>query len=371
MSIFTTTERVLHMKDGVGETSYAKNSLLQRKVMMKVKTLLEENVKRMMFNITSETCWKVADLGCSSGPHTFIFISNILNIMNNAGLSLNRVSLQLYLNDLFGNDFNTIIKLIPDFYHSIREKRGDNFGTCYIHATPGNFYGRLYPDNYIHFFHSSYSLHWLSQAPKSSSNIAEPLNKGNIYMTSASPPSVYEIYLKQFQKDFTLFLKSRSEELISGGIMVLIFIGSDKNNKFNNPSEVIGMVLNDMVQEGLVGEQKLDFFDLPVYYPTIEEVRQVIEAEASFTLETLKTMKIGWDASIKEDVNDLILDSKIKGEFIAKSMRAVFEPILSAEFGEDIMNELFSRFAKLVAHIIDELETLEFTNVVVSMTKDS
>jgi len=46
------------------------------------------------------------------------------------------------------------------------------------------------------------------QAP-TSTDIAEPLNKGNVYITSDSPPSVYEAYFKQFQKDFKLFLKSR------------------------------------------------------------------------------------------------------------------------------------------------------------------
>ncbi|KAH1068554.1 hypothetical protein GYH30_006217 [Glycine max] len=365
------TERVLHMKDGLRETSYAKNSLLQRKVAMKVKIILEENVKRMMSNINIESCCKIADLGCSSGPNALITMSNILNIMYNASLSLNkRVPrvFQIYLNDLFGNDFNSIIKLIPDFYQSIHQEKRGNFGKCFIHATPGSFYGRLFPDNYIHFFHSSYSLHWLSQAPKTSSNIAIPLNKGNVYITSTSSSSVYEAYFNQFEKDFKLFLKSRSEELRSGGIMVLTFIGRDKTRKINNPAEVIGMVLNGMVQEGLVEEEKLDFFDLPIYGPTAEEVGQVIEREGSFTLQTLKTIKIGWDANLEEEVDDGILDSKIRGEFIAKSIRAVLEPILSAEFSEDIMDELFSRYANLVAQLI-EVETLEYTNVVVTLTK--
>ena len=85
------------------------------------------------------------------------------------------------------------------------------------------------------------------QAP-TSTNIAEPLNKGNVYIKSANPASVYEAYLKQFEKDFKLFLKSRSEELRSGGSMLLTFIGRE-THKIGNPAEVIGMVLNDMVQE--------------------------------------------------------------------------------------------------------------------------
>jgi len=109
---------------------------------------------------------------------------------------------------------------------------------------------------------------------------------------------------------------------------------------------------------------------LPIYHPTIEEVKQVIEAEGSFTLQTLKTFKIGWDANLQQDIDDYVLDSKMKGEFIAKYHRAIFEPLLIAEFGENILDEIFSRFAKLVEQLL-ELERLEFTNIVLFMTKGS
>jgi len=86
------------------------------------------------------------------------------------------------------------------------------------------------------------------QAP-TSTNIAKPLNKGNVYIKSDNPPSVYEAYFKQFEKDFKLFLKSRSEELRSGGIMLLTFIGREKSQNMTSSWGLIGMVLNDMVQE--------------------------------------------------------------------------------------------------------------------------
>ncbi|XP_004493098.1 probable jasmonic acid carboxyl methyltransferase 1 [Cicer arietinum] len=364
-------ERVLHMKGGVGETSYANNSLLQRKIILEVKPILEEYLKLMVSNTTLNGCCKVADLGCSSGPNTLIAISNIMEIIHKTSFTLNHKPLvfQVYLNDQFENDFNTIFKLLPDFYQSIQQKR-DNFGACFINATPGNFYGRLFPNNYINVFHSSYCLHWLSQAPKDMTKNEEPLNKGNIYISSTSPPSVYEAYFKQFERDFKYFLKSRFEELALNGMMVLTFIGRDKTNQITSmPQGLLGMVLNEMVQEGLVEEEKLDLFDFPTYHPSLEEVRQIIEAEGSFTLQTTKTFKMGWDANLQKDMVDYVVDSKMRGEFIAKYHRAVFEPLLIIAFGESIMDELFSRFAKLIGQHI-ELETLAFTNIVLFMTKD-
>jgi jasmonate O-methyltransferase len=119
----------------------------------------------------------------------------------------------------------------------------------------------------------------------------------------------------------------------------------------------------------LVEDTKLDLFNLPIYYPTIKEVRQVIEAEGSFTLQTLKTFKIGWDANLQEDIVDYVLDNNMRGEFIAKYHRAIFEPLLIVEFSENILDEIFSRFAKLVAQLM-KLQRLEYTNIVLFITKD-
>ncbi|KHN15663.1 Theobromine synthase 2, partial [Glycine soja] len=345
-------------------------NFMQQKVILKVKPILEESIKRLCCtNFKSKL--RVADLGCASGPNALMVMYDIVTIIDNTKLSLNQegqvIWLQIYLNDLFENDFNNIFKLLPSFYQRVQERR-DGVGACVVNATPGSFYGRLFPNNYIHFFQSSYSLHWLSQTPEELIKGAKPLNKGNIYITTTSSPIVFKAYLEQFQRDFSFFLKSRSDELKVGGIMVLTFQGREKAHEITHPLVVIGMLLKDMILEGLVEETKLDSFNLPIYFPTMEEVREVIEAEGSFTLQTLKTFKLGWDANLQDEVNGSLLDSKIRGEFIAKSIRVVFEPILTVEFGNEIMDELFSRFATKISQLI-EFEALEYTNLVMSMGK--
>lgn len=119
----------------------------------------------------------------------------------------------------------------------------------------------------------------------------------------------------------------------------------------------------------MVEEAKVDFFDVPLYGPTTEEVKQVIEEEGSFTLQTLKPFKVAWDANLPEDVDDSVVDSNMRGEFIAKFVRAALEPLLEAQFGKGIMDELFSRYAVKMAQLVG-LETLEFTNLAMSMTKN-
>ena len=55
-----------------------------------MKPILEDNVKLLMSNITSESCLKVADLGCSSGPNSLLFVSTMVTLMDKASLSLNQ-----------------------------------------------------------------------------------------------------------------------------------------------------------------------------------------------------------------------------------------------------------------------------------------
>ncbi|XP_057458821.1 probable caffeine synthase MTL2 isoform X3 [Lotus japonicus] len=364
------TEQVLYMNGEGAETSYAKNSTFQRKVISETQPILEESIKRFLHQTTFKSSLKVADLGCSSGPNALLVVYKILTIINETknNSNLEAPILQVYLNDLFGNDFSGIFKLLPDFYQGVQE-RGHNNGACLIHATPGNFYGRLFPNNYINFFHSSSSLHWLSQAPEELTTGEEPLNKGHIHITNTSPEIVYKAYFEQFQRDFKLFLRSRSDELTVGGSMLLSFLGRENSLfEIGTSGALIGMILNDMVLEGLVEETTLDYFNMPLYCPTMEEVKQIIEGEGSFTLQTLKTIQISWNSHLPDDIDVSVLDNKMRGYLIAKSLRAVMEPLLSFAFGNNIMDELFSRFGKKISQIM-EMETLQYTTLIMYMTK--
>ncbi|XP_017416422.2 probable jasmonic acid carboxyl methyltransferase 2 [Vigna angularis] len=289
----------LHMNGGKGEMSYANNSSIQRQMMLNAKFILEETITRL-YRDSSPNCMKVADLGCSVGPNTLLVISNIINIVDTACTHLNcdLPTFQFYLNDLYGNDFNTTIKLLPDFYI---EYKGN--GSCFINVTPGSFYGRLFPSNSINLFHSSNGLHWLSQDPLLGCKDAASLIKGHCHIVSTSPPEVHKAYLKQYQQDFKLFLKSRSEELVPGGAMVLMHLGYHETPR-RTSWEIVSLILNDMLMEGLIEEAKLESFNIPVYEPTVEEVKHVIQEEESLFLERLEVVISAWDEGMNIEGGD-------------------------------------------------------------------
>ncbi|KAJ0039785.1 hypothetical protein Pint_28338 [Pistacia integerrima] len=360
--------KVPHMNAGDGETSYAKNSLLQKTVILKVRPFLEETIKDM-FSSSSPTCFKVADLGCSSGPNTLLVVSEIIDIIQGICHQVNRKSpeFQVFLNDLPENDFNSIFKSIPAFYEILKREKLYNFGACFISGLPGSFYDRLFPTATLHFVHSSYSVHWLSKVPENLEN-----NKGNIYMAKSSPPSVYKAYLEQFQKDFSLFLSLRSEEIICGGRMLLTFIGRSVADPWSKDCcylwELLTKSILELVDEGLVEESELDSFNLPFYTPYAEEVREIIENQGSFNLEKIEIFEVNWDPNDDVDNKKFVFNKEKSGKSVASCIRAVTEPILASHFGEGVTDTLFARYAKHVAEHL-ALEKTKFINIVVSITK--
>ncbi|CAK9179799.1 SAMT [Ilex paraguariensis] len=357
---------VLHMNGGIGDASYANNSLVQQKVLSITKPITEEAITDLYCSTFPKTL-SIADLGCSSGPNTLLVVSELIKAIDKLCRKMGNHSpeFQIFLNDLPRNDFNTIFRSLPRFRGKLTEQMESGYGPCFFTGVPGSFYGRLFATKSLHFVHSSYSLQWLSQVPEGIEN-----NKSNIYMASTSPPSVLQAYYEQFRRDFSLFLKCRSEELVTGGRMVLTILG----RKSEDPSskeccyiwELLAVALNEMVLEGLIEEKKLDSFNIPQYTPSPAEIKSEVEIEGSFGIDRLEVSKVHWNAYDNEFCPSNAF--KDGGYNVAQCMRAVAEPLLISHFGVAIIDEVFSRYRKILADKMSK-ERTEFINVTVAMTK--
>ncbi|WCJ35218.1 S-adenosyl-L-methionine-dependent methyltransferases superfamily protein [Euphorbia peplus] len=351
---------VLHMNKGDGETSYAKNSSVQNKIICVSKTVTQEAVLKMFEKHRKNTILSMADLGCSSGPNAFTLISEILDIIYTKNQH-STPEFRVFLNDLPSNDFNTIFESLPDFYTKLEEEKGKNFGPCFINATPGSFYGRLFASKNMHFFHSSSSLHWLSKIP------AGLDNKGKIYISKSSPVSVLKAYSEQFESDFSRFLSVRSEELVGDGCMVLSLIGRRSSDPTTDNScyqwELLAEALMSLVSEGVIEEEKIDSFDAPYYAPCIEEIKIIVEKQGSFIIDHLEAFEIDWDGDDNHNNDD-----NCRGKKVAKTVRAVVESMFESHFGCEIMDDLFQRYSKLVDEYLSHNNT-KYIDFVISLFK--
>ncbi|CAL1387434.1 unnamed protein product [Linum trigynum] len=355
---------VLHMNGSLEDTSYAMNSLLQRKGISKTLPITKETVVRLMRSWSfpkGKGKLVMADLGCASGPNTLLLVSEVIKAVSRE-LGQECPELQIFLNDLPGNDFNNVFTSIQGFKENMKKEMGDPNSLISIAGVPGSFYDRLFLTDSLHFIHSSYSLHWRSQVPE---GLEE--NKGNIYLASSSPPGVLEAYCKQFQTDFSSFLKFRSQELVTGGRMVLTIPGrrGEQHSEKECCYLVMSMALNQMATEGLIDQQKLDSFNLPLYMPSAMEVETEVRKQGSFAIEHLELWDMDWN--VYEGEANLAGDG---GYNLSKCMKAVFDPVIAHHFhlSREITDEVFRRYALLLSDWMAK-ESPVFMSLTVSLTK--
>ncbi|KAL6605863.1 hypothetical protein ACP70R_041516 [Stipagrostis hirtigluma subsp. patula] len=355
-----------HMAEGEGETSYTNNSRLQRKALFETKPLLEKAVRDVYAAVLPKIL-VVSDLGCGSGENTLLFVSEVINAMR--GLPS---ELQFFLNDLPGNDFNHIFRSLEQFKKRIATyDKEETLPPFYVAGLPGSYYARLFPSQSVHLFHSSYSFHWYSQ----------PLgwldgNERNIYIAKTTPPSVVKQYQDQFQKDFMLFLQLRHEELVFGGQMVLTFLVRKDADVYNGSLsylfELLAQSLSSLyekhsLQQGLVEEEKLNSFNLPIYEASIDEVKAVIKQSQLFDIDHIKLFESNWDP-YDDSLDDVVQDSIESGVNVAKCMRAVVETLFASHFGESVLDALFEEYACMVAKHL-ECQKTKYSVIVLSLKK--
>ncbi|XP_065851488.1 probable methyltransferase TCM_000336 [Euphorbia lathyris] len=355
-------QKLFHMSPGLGDNSYAKNSSYQKKGSDMVKHITIEALEQVYVALTPKSIG-IADLGCSSGPNTLSIIRDIIEAIGQVSCKMMspKPEVRVYLNDLPTNDFNSVFRSLPDLYKDLNSKkeRDGGFPWVSIAGYPGSFYGRLFPNNTLHFVYSSFSLHWLSKVPPGLyDEEGKTVNKGSIYISESSPAIVSEAYLKQFKEDFSLFLESRSQELTCGGCMMLILLGRigpdhvDRGNSFL--WELLSRSFSILVSQGQVEKEKVDSYDVHFYAPSRDEIEAEIKRDASFELvkfELLETGK-GYDDQFRGNY----------GKEVAMAVRAVQESMISHHFGEAILDSLFDIYATMVDQemLIQEINPISF-----------
>uniref|UniRef100_A0A0E0A8S0 Jasmonate O-methyltransferase n=1 Tax=Oryza glumipatula TaxID=40148 RepID=A0A0E0A8S0_9ORYZ len=318
------TKQILHMNPGQGETSYARNSTIQKTAQDRMKPLIEDAIKAFCGAALPKSM-VIADLGCSSGPNALTLVSAMVNAIHHYCMEHKQPQPEMciFLNDLPCNDFNTVAKSLGEFKH------GQDSSSHHIIVTsmvPGSFYDRLFTSTSVHFFCSSISLHWLSEAPEELVKSKIPMYDSDDKLRLLNHEIVANAYARQFRKDFTLFLSLRAQELVLGGQLIFSLVGRCSSNHASKSTQVwklLAVALNDMASRGMISKEKFDTFHIPIYAPLDKELDSIIEDEGSFRIN--KTMV--YDAF---HATDGMLPSP---NTMASMTRAVFEPVIVQHFG--------------------------------------
>ncbi|CAL9239585.1 unnamed protein product [Arabidopsis halleri] len=140
--------------------------------------------------------------------------------------------------------------------------------------------------------------------------------------------AVKKAYLDQYSIDTKNLLDARAEELVSGGLMLLL--GSclrDGVKMSETPKGIvmdfIGESLSDLAQKGEIEQDKVDSFKTSFYFAEQSEIRQIIEENGTFTIKAFE--------DIIHSKNDFPLDPKI----LAFSFKAFSGAFISTHFGTE------------------------------------
>ncbi|KAF7025854.1 hypothetical protein CFC21_038009 [Triticum aestivum] len=226
------SKQTLHMNQGQGETSYARNSSAQSVEQNKMKPLIEAAILDLCSTTTTTmlpTEMVIADLGCSSGPNALTLVSIAVQAIHSHCLQFIQTPPEVcvLLNDLPHNDFNTVAQSLVTLHQG-------NDPIVVTGVAPGSFYERLFTSGSLHLVCSSNNLHWLSKAPEvlTSNKISAYDIDGHARLQKL--PIVFEAYGQQFRKDFTLFLKLRAKELFQEVGWLFLFQGGVPMNLLLN-----------------------------------------------------------------------------------------------------------------------------------------
>ncbi|XP_024527796.1 indole-3-acetate O-methyltransferase 1 isoform X1 [Selaginella moellendorffii] len=314
------------VRSGSGKDSYHRNSGLQAQGFSSVHATIEQAIASSapLFLDSSLDVIRIVDLGCSHGSNTIQaldFVAREITRLREQVGDRKPLEIQAIFSDLAVNDFNTLFALVP-------HPQGEPY---FFSGVPGSFYGRLFPRSSIHFAMTSYALHYLSKIPESITDKNSPAwNRDSMFVSRSSPPAAIEAFAQQASDDLFVFLHSRAQELVTGGILLLMF-PIRLSHELNEADFPFQSVWKDLIQEGLVSQESLDTFNFPAYLRSGDEVRSSLgSVDQQFTVIHSENLKFPW------------LDPKSSSyaATATKYWKAVSKPFIEKHIGNQEVVEL-------------------------------
>ncbi|KAG1364259.1 putative Indole-3-acetate O-methyltransferase 1 [Cocos nucifera] len=121
---------------------------------------------------------------------------------------------------------------------------------------------------------------------------------------------------------------------------------------------------DDLIQEGHLESERRDSFNIPVYAPSLQEFREVVESNCSFTINKLEVVRGGSPLVVNhpDDASEI-------SRALANSCRSVIGVLVDAHIGEELSEELFIRVERrAVRHARELMEQLQFFHIVASLS---
>ncbi|CAF1130106.1 unnamed protein product [Adineta ricciae] len=190
----------------------------------------------------------IADFGSSHGANTTFIIKTMLDYIKQSKSQLVDQSFLIIYNDLPSNDWAAVFNIVNEEsqYYGLGNGR--------------SFYSQCLPSNSLSIGFSSTSLQWLSR---------KPCNISNHCIFLFAQASERAAFRMQAKEDLEQFIKTRSHELISGGVLIVTAVCSNKKGE-----SILNHACDCLYQCSKLlplSEQELLDYTIPIYFREYED----------------------------------------------------------------------------------------------------
>eukprot|EP00243_Klebsormidium_subtile_P004669 TRINITY_DN18817_c0_g1_i1.p1 TRINITY_DN18817_c0_g1~~TRINITY_DN18817_c0_g1_i1.p1 ORF type:complete len:382 (+),score=62.15 TRINITY_DN18817_c0_g1_i1:545-1690(+) len=328
------------MAGGDGQYSYDQNSSYQRQLFETARPLLTAALNR--YQIPNQSMLHVADLGCSTGKNSISQTGVLLSCLRAAGKLSTDTEIMVSFSDLPDNDFNLLLKRASE------ARQRDQASAFFAAAVPGSFYEALFPKSWLHMVTCNTALHWMSRVPLESER--PYWNPGTIWYSRTQHQHVKDAYQKQGLKDLSDFLGHRGRELVPGGFLWMYIPGPGGREELpragyegNTWIDIIDDAWRDLVREGVLEQESLDTFNMPVYYPSVKEIAALVESAGCYTIDTLQYVESELSPDLRATTDE---ERERAGVKQAGLVWAVVKSLVTGALGGEKAERLFERMQR-------------------------
>lgn len=249
-----------------GQGDYDRHSAAQSRDAASQVDLVAEAASRIAPD-TAKGSVVIADYGCAQGR-----VSNaLLRVVVERVRAIDPdVPITVVHNDLLSNDWATLFGHLrsPDSYLATEG------GPITPVASATSFYEPVVPHRLVDLGLSFAAIQWLAEPG--------PAGTGSALYFDQLDGRAREQMASRAHADWTRFLARRADELAAGGRMVVDMMGIDSSGiaAGHDAWLLARAIAEELVDEGILDERRLDAYVLPVYERTLAEVRQPFESEA-------------------------------------------------------------------------------------------
>ena len=108
-------------------------------------------------------------------------------------------------------------------------------------------------------------------------------------------------------------------------------------------------------------KENLESFNLPVYGPSVGEVKELVMQSQLFKMDLIKQFENSWDP-FDDSEGDDVEDSARSSINIAKCIRSLIKSLIVWHFGETILDAWFVEFQCLVAKHLQKEKIMSTVN---------